>query len=96
MIETTTPFRPEKVKAIELGSKSALAGGRATLNVAVFRNKITDLQQAVFTAEGSAASNIRNVGKAMTQGLEVEFGAIRPPTCGCRPVTDTWTRSSTN
>ena len=75
VIETTTPFRPEKVKAIELGSKSALAGGRATLNVAVFRNKITDLQQAVFTAEGSAASNIRNVGKAMTQGLEVEFGA---------------------
>ncbi|TXH59193.1 MAG: TonB-dependent receptor [Burkholderiaceae bacterium] len=75
VIETTTPFRPEKVKAIELGSKSALAGGRATLNVAVFRNKITDLQQAVFTAEGSAASNIRNVGKATTQGLEVEFGA---------------------
>jgi len=73
--ETLTPFRPEKVKAIELGTKSVLAGGKATLNLALFRNTITDLQQAVFTAQGSAASNIRNVGKATTQGLEVEFSA---------------------
>ncbi|MBL0149580.1 MAG: TonB-dependent receptor [Ideonella sp.] len=73
--ETLTPFRPEKVKALELGTKSVLADGRATLNLALFHNTITDLQQAVFTAKGSAASNIRNVGKASTQGLEVEFSA---------------------
>ncbi|MBL0087745.1 MAG: TonB-dependent receptor [Ideonella sp.] len=70
-----SPFRPEKVKALELGTKSVLADGRATLNLALFHNTITDLQQAVFTAKGSAASNIRNVGKASTQGLEVEFSA---------------------
>ena len=75
--ETTTPFRPEKVKSIELGLKSTLAGGKAQVNLALFRNRITDLQQAVFTATGSAASNIRNVGQATTQGLEVE-AAFRP------------------
>jgi len=75
--ETTTPFRPEKVKSVELGLKSTLAGGKAQVNVALFQNRITDLQQAVFTASGSAASNIRNVGQATTQGLEVE-AAFRP------------------
>lgn len=75
--ETTTPFRPEKVKSVELGLKSTLAGGKAQVNVALFQNRITDLQQAVFTAAGSAASNIRNVGQATTQGLEVE-AAFRP------------------
>ncbi len=73
--ETTTPFKPEKVKSVELGLKSTLADGKATLNLAIFDNKITDLQQAVFTAQGSAASNIRNVGKATTRGLELEFNA---------------------
>ena len=73
--ETTTPFRPEKVKSIEVGLKSTLLQGRAQLNLALFQNRITDLQQAVFTAQGSAASNIRNVGEAKTQGLEVEFTA---------------------
>ncbi len=76
-VETTTPFRPEKVKSFELGAKSTLAGGKAQVNVALFRNKVTDLQQAVFTATGSAASNIRNVGQATTQGLEIE-AAFRP------------------
>ncbi|MBL8965298.1 MAG: TonB-dependent receptor, partial [Phycisphaerae bacterium] len=75
--ETTTPFRPEKVKSVELGLKSTLAGGKAQVNLALFRNRITDLQQAVFTAAGSAASNIRNVGQATTQGFEVE-AAFRP------------------
>jgi iron complex outermembrane recepter protein len=75
--ETTTPFRPEKVKSVELGLKSTLAGGKAQVNVALFRNRITDLQQAVFTASGSAASNIRNVGQASTQGVEIE-AAYRP------------------
>ena len=70
--ETLTPFRPEKQRSIEAGLKSTLAGGRAQFNVAVFSNRSKDLQQAVFTAKGSAASNIRNVGEATTQGVELE------------------------
>ena len=70
--ETLTPFKPEKQRSLEAGLKSTLAGGRLQLNAAVFSNRSKDLQQAVFTAAGSAASNIRNVGEATTQGLELE------------------------
>ena len=70
--EATTPFRPEKLKSFELGAKSTLLGGRMTLNAAVFNNESTDLQQAVFTATGAASSDIKNIGKANSQGLELE------------------------
>lgn len=70
--EAVTPFRPEKLKSFELGAKSTLLGGRMTLNVALFNNDSTDLQQAVFTATGAAASDIRNIGKANSRGLELE------------------------
>jgi iron complex outermembrane recepter protein len=76
LAETTTPYRPEKQKTVELGAKMQL-GGLGSVNVALFDNRITDLQRSVFTAQGSAASNIRNVGKASTRGLEVET-ALRP------------------
>lgn len=72
LAETLNPFKPEKQRSVEAGLKSTLAGGRAQLNLAVFSNRSKDLQQAVFTAKGSAASNIRNVGEATTQGLELE------------------------
>lgn len=72
LAETLTPFKPEKQRSVEAGLKSTLAGGRAQLNLAVFSNRSKDLQQAVFTAQGSAASNIRNVGEATTRGVELE------------------------
>jgi iron complex outermembrane receptor protein len=76
-VETLTPYKPEKQRSFELGLKSTLLGGKAQVNLAVFDNRSQDLQQAVFTAQGSAASNIRNVGRASTRGLEIET-AYRP------------------
>ncbi|RJG19021.1 TonB-dependent receptor [Massilia cavernae] len=73
VVETLTPFRPEKLKSVEAGLKTTLAGG-TTLNLALFNNLTTDLQESIFTAQGAAASNIRNAGKATTRGLELEFG----------------------
>lgn len=72
--EVLTPFRPEKQKTYELGIKHSLDDGRGYVNAAVFQNKIDDLQLAIFTATGAAASVIRNAGKATTQGLELEAG----------------------
>ncbi|ROH86434.1 TonB-dependent receptor [Stagnimonas aquatica] len=70
--ETQTPFKPEKLKSLELGAKSSFAGGRAQLNGAIFHNKLDDYQVSVFTASGAAASVIRNAGKATIEGLELE------------------------
>lgn len=70
--EVLTPFRPEKQKTFELGVKKSFDNGRGQLNAALFQNQIDDLQLAIFTASGAAASVIRNAGKATTRGLELE------------------------
>ena len=75
--EVKTPYLPEKLKSVELGMKALFDENRVQLNVAVFNNKTTDLQQPIFTAKGSVATDIRNVGKSTAQGLEVE-GQWRP------------------
>lgn len=72
VVESTRPFRPEKLKSMELGLKSTLLGGRMTFNAALFNNESTDLQQAIFTATGAAGSDIRNIGKANSRGFELE------------------------
>jgi len=74
--ETNTPFNPEKQKSVEVGAKTSFFGGRALLNVAAFRNKLEDLQISIFTAQGAAASVIRNAGKATVQGAEIEAAVI--------------------
>lgn len=80
--ELRTPFRPEQQKTYELGMKQSFAGGKGSLNTALFRNSITDLQRSVFTASGAASSEIRNVGEATTQGVELEVSYA--PTPGLR------------
>lgn len=70
--EVLTPFSPESQKTYELGLKTNFAGGRGQLNAAVFQNEIDDLQLSIFTANGAAASVIRNAGKASTRGFELE------------------------
>ena len=72
VVEATRPFRPEKLKSMELGLKSTLLNGRMTFNAALFNNDSTDLQQAIFTASGAAGSDIRNIGKANSRGIELE------------------------
>jgi iron complex outermembrane receptor protein len=75
--DTLSPFQPEKLKSLEVGLKSSLAGGKATLNLAVFQNRTSNLQESIFTAEGAASSTIRNAGKAVARGVEIEL-AVRP------------------
>ena len=75
--EVLTPYKPERLKSVEVGIKASFDENRAQFNAAVFSNRTTDLQMAVFTAKGAASSDIRNVGRATTQGLEVE-GQWRP------------------
>jgi len=67
-----TPFLPEKLQSIEVGAKTTFDQNRGQLNIAVFSNHTSDQQEAIFTAKGAAATDIRNVGRSSTQGLEVE------------------------
>ncbi len=76
-VAATTKFLPETQKTFEVGSKNTLLGGRASLNAAVFYNRIDNLQESVFTAQGSAGSSILNVGRAHTAGFELE-AQLRP------------------
>lgn len=58
----------------EVGAKSQLAGGRASLNVSAFYMDIRDLQLAVTAGECSSRL-VLNVEKARSQGVELEFTA---------------------
>jgi iron complex outermembrane recepter protein len=73
---TSTPFRPEKQRSLELGSKLSFFGGKALLNVAAFGNKLIDLQVSTFSGQGAAASTISNAGKATVYGVELESAIV--------------------
>ncbi len=75
--ELCNPYRPEKVDSYEIGVKSRLFGGKVIFNVAAFWDEHKDIQLSVFTAQGAAASIVRNAAKARIRGLEVET-VIRP------------------
>src|ERR1043166_4388260 len=49
---------------------------RSLLNLAAFRNKLTDLQISTFTGQGAAASTISNAGKATVYGIELESAIV--------------------
>ncbi len=75
--ETVTPYDSETVRSIEAGVKGAWLENRLRLSASVFQNRHEDMQLSVFTAQGAAASNIRNAGEAEISGLELEgFYAI--------------------
>ncbi|MCA0243035.1 MAG: TonB-dependent receptor [Proteobacteria bacterium] len=61
-------YRPEKIVALELGSKSSFAGGMVELDVAGFHYDYRDLQ--LRTVVGNQAP-ISNVSKASVKGLEL-------------------------
>ncbi|HEY4548529.1 MAG TPA: TonB-dependent receptor [Pedomonas sp.] len=67
-----TPYKAENITSYELGLKSRLLDDRIQLNVAVFSNKHSNMQIAVFRAEGSAETSIDNAGGARVKGLEIE------------------------
>lgn len=60
-------FDQEDVKAVELGLK--MEWDRVRLNLALFNNEFTDLQQSIFNTT-AVAFQIRNAGAATSRGIE--------------------------
>ena len=71
--EVKTPYLPEKLKSVELGMKALFDENRVQLNVAVFNNKTTDLQQPIFTAKGSVAARM---GEVTTVDANLAMGRL--------------------
>jgi iron complex outermembrane recepter protein len=67
-------WKDEKVWNYEVGAKSQVAGGRASINVSAFYMDIHDLQLTV-TAGSCSSRLIFNVPKARSQGAELEITA---------------------
>ncbi|HLS80103.1 MAG TPA: TonB-dependent receptor [Steroidobacter sp.] len=67
----TTPYHPQFSMSYELGAKSTLWDGRATLNATLFYTDITDLQTSLLIP-GTTQSFLQNAGEATRQGFELE------------------------
>jgi iron complex outermembrane receptor protein len=65
-------WKDEQLWNYEVGSKSKIAGGRGSLNVAAYYASIRDLQATV-TAGSCSSRVIFNVPKARSTGAELEF-----------------------
>ncbi len=72
VVETLRPYRSEQVDSFEVGAKTRFWDNRAQVNITGFFNKHKDMQLSVFTAQGAAASDIRNAGRANIKGFEIE------------------------
>ncbi|MFA5938441.1 MAG: TonB-dependent receptor [Sinimarinibacterium sp.] len=71
--QTLVPFKPERQKSLELGLKGVFFDGSTSANLALFHNKLDDLQASIFTGGGAAATVVRNAGKATVNGVELEM-----------------------
>ncbi|MDX2142492.1 MAG: TonB-dependent receptor [Rhodospirillaceae bacterium] len=74
-------FRPENVRAYELGSKNRLLDNRLVLNLSAYRNNFKDLQvQNQFIIVGAAGTTttsvILNAAEAHSEGVELELQAL--------------------
>lgn len=86
MRSTTTaaapgPTDPEEQESFELGAKADWLDGRLRTNVALFHNKIDDMQREVNLSSPSVAvvQVIRNTADATIQGAELEILAALTP-----------------
>lgn len=70
----TTPYKPEFSTNYELGAKSTLWDGRATLNATVFYTEITD-QQGTLLVPGTTQNYLQNAGESERKGFELEARA---------------------
>ena len=74
----TATVKPEKVNNFELGVKSELLNGTATLNVAGFWTDINDYQTTVTNGQFAVIRGyLANAEKVRVRGVEVDF-SIRP------------------
>jgi iron complex outermembrane receptor protein len=80
----TEPFKPEKLKTLELGAKSELLERRVRLNGAVFFSRYLNQQTFAQQLDASGANWFRevNAGKARIWGVEGELQA--EPVIGLR------------
>ena len=67
-------WRDETAWNYEVGAKSRLMNGRASLNIAAFQMDISDLQLIV-TAGSCSSRLVFNVPKAQSRGAEIELAA---------------------
>lgn len=63
-------YEDEQVLALELGSKTKLAGGRGEINLALFRSKFEDVQVSIFN--GALDLTVENAAEIIAQGLEID------------------------
>ena len=77
--QTLIPFRPERQRSLEIGVKARAWDGRLSANLAIFQNKLEDLQASIFTGGGAAATVVRNAGQATVRGLEIETTLVPLP-----------------
>lgn len=78
-VSPNTVFGPEKAVSFEVGAKGLILDGTLDYSVAIFRTTYTGLQQAVLS---NLVNVISNVGKARTQGVELNLTWM--PTPGLR------------
>lgn len=73
----TAVIEDEKNRTVELGFKSTLLGGRATLNLAAYRTVVEDYQANIVSSLETAAirSYPSNVPEVRVQGAEADFAA---------------------
>lgn len=69
-----SPYQPETVKAIEIGSKNRFLDGRMTFNLAAFRYDYENMQTFRLTAFGPRTDN---AASSSIEGFEAEL-ALRP------------------
>ena len=63
-------YSSDDLISVEVGAKNTIAGGRVTVNGAVFRNSINNIQQRILL--GCGFDFIANLGSAVTSGFELE------------------------
>ena len=72
---TDIQFEPEESHTYELGLKAEFLDGVGRVNFGLFRTKFKNLQTFVFNG---LAPIVRNAAESVSQGLEIEGGAILP------------------
>ncbi|MEI6459454.1 MAG: TonB-dependent receptor [Pseudomonadota bacterium] len=81
---TLGPYQPEKLKTVELGTKTQWMENRLRLNATLFHTKYSNKQEDVVFPDpanaGSTVTLVQNAASATIQGAEFELTAI--PTRG--------------
>jgi iron complex outermembrane receptor protein len=76
---STSPVRPEKIKAYEVGLKTDI-GSRFRFNAAVYHYDYTDLQVSAFVVvAGASRSILQNAARVKINGVEGNFEAKVTP-----------------